>query len=80
MYDSQDDGCRVVRVMGNTVAKGEKYGPRAISLNEDGSRLAFIGPSEFTITVLDAATLDEVGSRFDWLNDRVCTCAKLVNI
>ena len=46
--------------MGNTVAKGEKYAPRALSLNEDGARLAFIGPLEFTITVLDAATLDEV--------------------
>ena len=46
--------------MGNTVAKGEKYGPRALSLNEDGSRLAFIGPLEFTITVLDVETMDEV--------------------
>ena len=61
MYDShQDEGCRVVRVIGNTVAKGEKYAPRALSLNDDGSRLAFIGPLEFTITVLDAATMDEV--------------------
>ena len=60
LYDTHDEGCRVVRVMGNTVAKGDKYGPRALSLSEDGSQLAFIGPMEFTITVLDAETMDEV--------------------
>ena len=60
MYDCHDGGCRVVRVMGNTVAKGERFGPRALSLSEDGERLAFIGPLEFNVTVLDANTLDEV--------------------
>ena len=42
------------------MAKGEKFGPRALSLSEDGLQLAFIGPMEFTITVLDAQTMDEV--------------------
>ena len=64
LYDTHsgddDSGCRVVRVMGNTVAKGERYGPKALTLSEDGSRLAFIGPMEFTITVLDAHTMEEV--------------------
>lgn len=61
LYDSPgDESYRVTRVMGNTVVKGERYGPRALTLNVDGSRLAFIGPSEFTITVLDAKTLHEV--------------------
>lgn len=72
MYDSHGDGCRVIRVMGNTVAKGEMFGPRALSLNEDGSRLAFIGPLEFTVSVLDAATMDEVGSTCseqDWFSE-----------
>jgi WD40 repeat protein len=55
--------CRVVRVMGNTVAKGERYGPRALTLSEDGSRLAVIGPMEFTVTVLDAHTMEEVIGR-----------------
>ena len=63
LYDCHDDeGCRVVRAMGNTVAKGERYGPKALSLSDDGSRLAFIGPMEFTVTVLDAHTMDEVGN------------------
>ena len=52
--------CRVVRVIGNTAAKGVRYGPRALTLSEDGSRLAFIGPMEFTVTVLDAHTMEEV--------------------
>ena len=64
LYDTHYGGdsveCRVVRVIGNTAAKGEKYGPRALTLSEDGSRLAFIGPMEFTVTVLDAHTMEEV--------------------
>ena len=48
--------------MGNTVAKGERFGPRALTLSEDGSRLAFIGPMEFTVTVLDAHTMEEVSN------------------
>lgn len=68
LYDthSSDHGadieCRVVRVMGNTVAKGERFGPRALTLSEDGSRLAFIGPMEFMVTVLDAHTMEEVSN------------------
>lgn len=61
MYDTSDiQQSRVLRLMSNTVAKGESFGAKALSLNEDGTRLAFIGPLEFTITVLDAMTLDEV--------------------
>ena len=64
LYDTHCGGdsveCRVVRVIGNTAAKGERYGPRALTLSEDGSRLAFIGPMEFTVTVLDAHTMEEV--------------------
>ena len=59
----------MVRVMGNTVAKGEGRGPKALALSEDGSRLAFIGPMEFTVTVLDAHTMDEVNKfafRYDF--------------
>ena len=80
LYDthSGDHGtdieCRVVRVLGNTVAKGERFGPRTLTLSEDGSRLAFIGPMEFTVTVLDAHTMEEVsnhlcgGYLFNFLN------------
>lgn len=61
MYDTTDErNSRVLRLLSNTVAKGELFGAKPLSLSEDGTRLAFIGPLEFTITVLDAITLDEV--------------------
>ncbi len=60
MYDSEQQACPVLRVLGNTVAKGDHFGPRALALSTDGERLAFIGPLEFTVTVLDAGNLDEV--------------------
>lgn len=62
MYDSQQQTCPVLRILGNTVAKGDHFGPRALALSNDGGRLAFIGPLEFTVTVLDAETLNEVAS------------------
>lgn len=60
MYDSEQQNCRLMRLLGNTVAGGEHLGPKALCLSEDGERLVFIGPLEFTVTMLDADTLDEV--------------------
>ena len=61
MYNAKDQTYQVMRLLGNTVAKGAEFGPRALSLSEDGHRLAFIGPLAFTVSVVDAETLDEVG-------------------
>ena len=62
MYDTtlslQD--CRLLRLLGNTVAKGDQSTPHALSMSEDGRRLAFIGPLDFTITVLAADSLNEL--------------------
>ncbi|XP_063961233.1 WD repeat-containing protein 90-like isoform X2 [Lytechinus pictus] len=60
LYDVSDDSYSTIRILGNMVAKGDAYCPSALSLSPDGRRLAFIGPSEFTVTVADARTLDEV--------------------
>lgn len=60
LYDVSDDSYTTLRILGNMVAKGDGYGPSALSLSPDGRRLAFVGPSEFTVTVADARTLDEV--------------------
>ena len=61
MYDTSDErNSQVLRLMSSTVAKGESCAARALSLSEDGTRLAFIGPLDFTITVLNATTLEEV--------------------
>ena len=51
---------KLLRLISNITAKGEEFGPRALALNQDGSRLAFIGPHNFTITVLEAESLTEV--------------------
>ena len=45
------------------VAKGDRYGPRALAMSEDGKQVAFVGPSEFTVMVVDARSLDEVSGR-----------------
>ena len=42
------------------MAKGEGHGPRALTVSQGGQRLAFIGPLDSTVSVLDAESLDEV--------------------
>lgn len=44
----------------NTVAAGAKFGSHVLSVSEDSLKLAFIGPSEYTVTVANARSLDEV--------------------
>lgn len=44
----------------NIVAKGAHHGPKALSVSHDGTRLAFIGPQEYIITIVDGLTLNEV--------------------
>ena len=50
-----------MRVLANTVARDEKFGPDGLSVSPDGRFIAFVGPSEFTVSVVEAKTLDEVG-------------------
>ncbi|XP_013393033.1 WD repeat-containing protein 90-like [Lingula anatina] len=60
LYDASENVYGLLRLLGNTIARGEKFGPDAIAVAPEGRRIAFIGPTEFTISVLDARTLDEV--------------------
>lgn len=60
MYDASSDNYPLLRLLGNTTAKGEKYCPDALAVSPDGRRVAFIGPSEYTVTVVDSKSLDEV--------------------
>ncbi|KAM4632224.1 WD repeat-containing protein 90 [Discoglossus pictus] len=50
----------VVRVLGNVVCKDSERSPQALSLSSDGRLLAFIGPTEYTVTVMDGRSLDEL--------------------
>ena len=60
MYDATDDGFQLIRMLPNTVVVGAKFGPHVLSTSEDSLKLAFIGPTEFTVTVANARSLDEV--------------------
>ncbi|XP_068672849.1 WD repeat-containing protein 90-like isoform X2 [Montipora foliosa] len=60
LYNASDEGFQLIRFLSNTVATGAKFGPHLLSVSEDSLRLAFIGPSEYTVTVADARSLDEV--------------------
>ena len=46
---------------------GGKFGPHVLSVSEDSLRLAFIGPSEYTVTVANARSLDEVSFKWGYL-------------
>ncbi|XP_075035229.1 WD repeat-containing protein 90 isoform X1 [Mixophyes fleayi] len=50
----------VVRVLGNVVCKDTERGPQALSLSRDGCLLAFVGPNEYTVTVMHGRSLDEL--------------------
>ncbi|XP_063791128.1 WD repeat-containing protein 90 isoform X4 [Pseudophryne corroboree] len=45
---------------GNVVCKNSEQGPQALSLSRDGCLLAFVGPIEFTVTVMHGRSLDEL--------------------
>ena len=47
----------------NTVARGETIGHNVLSVSGDSLKLAFLGPSGYTVTVVDARSLDEVTLR-----------------
>lgn len=46
--------------LGNAVARGIKRAPDALTVSSDGRCLAFVGPSEYIVTIADASCLDEV--------------------
>lgn len=60
LYDAADDGFKLIRMLPNTVVMGGKFGPHVLSVSEDSLKLAYIGPTEFTVTVANARSLDEV--------------------
>lgn len=42
------------------VARGSERAPDALALSSDSSQLAFVGPTEYVVTIADPRTLDEV--------------------
>lgn len=60
LYDATADNFPLLRLLANTVARGDRRGPEALSVSPDGRRMVFIGPSEFIVSVVDCKSLDEV--------------------
>ncbi|KAH9513092.1 WD repeat-containing protein 90 [Bulinus truncatus] len=60
VFDASSLEYKVIRVVAGLVAKGTKFGPQALAVSPCGRRVAFIGPTEFIVTVADARCLDEL--------------------
>jgi len=60
LHDTQEDKYQLMRLLTNSVARGDSRSPDTLTVSSDGQRMAFVGPTEFTITVVDARSLDEV--------------------
>uniref|UniRef100_UPI00398F26DD WD repeat-containing protein 90 n=1 Tax=Pristiophorus japonicus TaxID=55135 RepID=UPI00398F26DD len=60
LYDATEEDYHVVRILGNVVARGSYSGPDALTVSSDSRYLAFVGPSEYIVTVMDARSLDEI--------------------
>ncbi|EDV28238.1 uncharacterized protein TRIADDRAFT_20616 [Trichoplax adhaerens] len=60
LYDATSQTYDLLRLLPYTIARGDIYGPDAISVSSDSKRIVFVGPTEFTVTIMDARSLDEV--------------------
>ena len=60
LYDASDNQYQLLRVLGNTLARGDSHSPEALTVSPDGKHVAFVGPTDFTISVVNARSLDEV--------------------
>ena len=60
LYDATNAKFQLLRLLGNTIVRGESHGPNALAVSPDSKCVAFVGPTEFTVTVVDGRTLDEV--------------------
>ncbi|XP_076826631.1 WD repeat-containing protein 90 [Brachyhypopomus gauderio] len=60
LYSTKQPDYHVLRVLGNVVACGKDRGRGALAVSSDSRHLAFVGPTEYTVTIMDAHSLDEL--------------------
>uniref|UniRef100_A0A7M4DUR7 WD repeat-containing protein 90 n=1 Tax=Crocodylus porosus TaxID=8502 RepID=A0A7M4DUR7_CROPO len=60
LYNCATKKSYILRVLGNVVSQDADYSPDALAVSGDGHLLAFVGPSKYTVTVMDACNLDEL--------------------
>ena len=88
LYEVGDNRYQVLRVLTNTVARGDHRAPQALTVSPDGQHVAFVGPTEFTVTAVSGSSLDEVGVctkasgllRFVFVNLKTCWKIQLLYI
>ncbi|XP_064886977.1 WD repeat-containing protein 90 isoform X1 [Columba livia] len=60
LYNCMVQKSHVLRVLGNVVARDAGNGPDALVVSGDSHLLAFVGPSKYVVTVMEACSLDEL--------------------
>ncbi|XP_048351372.1 WD repeat-containing protein 90 [Sphaerodactylus townsendi] len=60
LYNCAIQKSHIVRVLANVVSQDAGHGPDALSLSGNGRLLAFVGPSKYIVTLMDAHSLDEL--------------------
>ncbi|XP_029977706.1 WD repeat-containing protein 90 isoform X2 [Sphaeramia orbicularis] len=60
LYNSSEEDHNVIRVVCNVVARGTERAPDALTVSSNSRCLAFVGPSEYIVTIADARALDEL--------------------
>ncbi|XP_044194216.1 WD repeat-containing protein 90 isoform X1 [Thunnus albacares] len=60
LYNSSEEEHSVIRVVCNMIAQGTERAPDALTVSSDSLCLAFVGPSEYIVTIADARSLDEL--------------------
>ncbi|XP_044090032.1 WD repeat-containing protein 90 isoform X3 [Neovison vison] len=59
-YQCVSAPCRILRVAANVVCRDAHPTPNALAVSGDGRLLAFVGPSKYVVTVMNAACLEEL--------------------
>ncbi|XP_031699208.1 WD repeat-containing protein 90 isoform X1 [Anarrhichthys ocellatus] len=60
LYNASEEDHNVVRVVCNVLARGTERAPDALTVSSDSRCVAFIGPSEYIVTIADSQSLDEL--------------------
>ncbi|XP_068921625.1 WD repeat-containing protein 90 [Petaurus breviceps papuanus] len=60
LYNCSTQKYSVLRVLSNVVCQDAELGTNILVVNGDSSLLAFVGPSRYIVTIMDASSLDEL--------------------
>ncbi|KAE8284342.1 WD repeat-containing protein 90 [Larimichthys crocea] len=60
LYNASEEDHNVIRVVCNVVARGTERAPDALAVSSDSRCLAFVGPTEYIVTIADSHSLDEL--------------------